>query len=221
VIRAILFDAAGTLFYLTKTVGDHYAYVGREVGLELDAQKLDSAFHAAWQQMPRRPAIDGPRKNDDKCWWRELVGHVFDQVAPSVNELDRDNFFEVAYEHFAEPSVWELYPEVPEVLKQLRPRFQLAVISNFDGRLRFILQHLGISNYFSYIFISSELGADKPDPEIFRRSLKVMHLDANDVLHVGDDPKRDWKAAKEAGLLVFQLDRPKNSLRDLLTTLRL
>jgi putative hydrolase of the HAD superfamily len=221
VIRAILFDAAGTLFYLTNTVGDHYAYVGREVGLELDAQKLESAFHAAWQQMPRRPAIDGPRKNDDKGWWRELVGHVFDQVAPSVNELDRDNFFEVAYEHFAEPSVWELYPEVPEVLKQLRPRFQLAVISNFDGRLRFILQHLGISNYFSYIFISSELGADKPDPEIFRRSLKVMHLDANDVLHVGDDPKRDWKAAKEAGLLVFQLDRPKNSLRDLLTTLRL
>jgi putative hydrolase of the HAD superfamily len=222
VIRAILFDAAGTLFYLTKTVGDHYAYVGREVGLELDAQKLESAFHAAWQQMPRRPAIvDGPRENDDKGWWRELVGHVFDQVAPSVNELDRDNFFEVAYEHFAEPGVWELYPEVTEVLEQLRPRFQLAVISNFDGRLRFILQHLGISNYFSYIFISSELGADKPDLEIFRRALKIMQLNADEVLHVGDDPERDWKAAAAAGLLVFRLDRQRNSLRDLLTTLRL
>jgi len=221
VIRAILFDAAGTLFYLTKTVGDHYAYVGREVGLELDAQKLESAFHTAWKQMPRRPAIDGPRKNDDKGWWRELVGHVFDQVAPSVNELDRDNFFEVAYEHFAEPGVWELYPEVLGVLEQLRPRFQLAVISNFDGRLRFILQHLGISNYFSYIFISSELGADKPDPEIFRRALKIMHLNADEVLHVGDDPERDWQAAAAAGLLVFRLDRPRNSLRDLLTTLRL
>ena len=202
-------------------MGAHYASVGREVGLELDAQKLESAFHAAWQQMPRRPAIDGPRKNDDKGWWRELVGHVFDQVAPSVNELDRDNFFEVAYEHFAEPGVWELYPEVTEVLEQLRPRFQLAVISNFDGRLRFIVQHLGISNYFSYIFISSELGADKPDPEIFRRALKIMQLNADEVLHVGDDPERDWKAAAAAGLLVFRLDRPRNSLRDLLTTLRL
>jgi putative hydrolase of the HAD superfamily len=171
--------------------------------------------------MPRRSAIDGPRKNDDKGWWRELVGHVFDQVAPSVNELDRDNFFEVAYEHFAEPGVWELYPEVLGVLEQLRPRFQLAVISNFDGRLRFILQHLGISNYFSYIFISSELGADKPDPEIFRRALKIMQLNADEVLHVGDDPERDWKAAAAAGLLVFRLDRPRNSLRDLLTNLRL
>ena len=80
-IRAILFDAAGTLF-LTKTVGEDYAYVGREVGLELDAQKLESAFHATWQEMPRRLAIDGPREND-KGWWRRLVGHVFDQVAPS------------------------------------------------------------------------------------------------------------------------------------------
>ncbi len=220
-IRAILFDAAGTLFFLTKTVGDHYAYVGREVGLELDAQQLERAFHAAWQQMPRRPAIDGPRENDDKDWWRELVGHVFDQVAPSLSEFDRDNFFEVAYEHFAEAGVWELYPEVLDVLEQLRERFQLAVISNFDGRLRFVLQNLGISKYFAHLFISSELGADKPDPEIFRRALKVMHLDANEVLHVGDDPERDWKAAAAAGLLAFRLDRPKKSLRDLLTTLRL
>ena len=215
-IKAILFDAAGTLFYLTKTVGDHYAYVGREVGLDLDAQQLESAFHSAWQRMPRRPAIDGPRENDDKGWWRELVGRVFDRVAPSLSELDRDNFFEIAYEHFAEAGVWKLYPEVLDVLKQLREPFQLAVISNFDGRLRLILQNLGISKYFSHVFISSELGADKPDPEIFRRALKLMRLNANEVLHVGDDPERDWKAAKEAGLLVFQLDRPRNSLRDLL-----
>ncbi len=216
VIRAILFDAAGTLFYLTKTVGDHYAYVGREVGLTLDAQQLESAFQAAWKPMPRRPAIDGPRENDDKGWWRELVGRVFDQVAPSLSELDRDNFFEIAYEHFAEAGVWKLYPEVLDVLEQLRERFQLAVISNFDGRLRFILQNLGISKYFARVFISSELGADKPDPAIFRRALTLMHLNANEVLHVGDDPERDWKAAKEAGLSLFRLDRPKNSLRDLL-----
>ena len=215
-IRAIFFDAAGTLFYLTKTVGDHYAYVGREVGLDLDAQKLESAFHAAWQQMPRRLAIDGPRENDDKGWWRELVGRVFDKIAPSLIELDRDNFFEIAYEHFAEAGVWKLYPEVLDVLEQLRERFQLVVISNFDGRLRLILQNLGISKYFAHVFISSELGADKPDPEIFRRALNLIHLNGDEVLHVGDDPERDWKAAKEAGLLVFQLDRPKNSLRDLL-----
>ncbi len=219
-IEAILFDAVGTLFRLTKTVGDHYAYVGREVGLDLDPQALEVAFHAAWKQMPQRAAIDGPRENDDKGWWRELVDLVLDQVALSLGEFDRDNFFEVAYEHFAEAGVWELYPEVTGVLEKLQPRFQLAVVSNFDGRLRFILEHLGISKYFAHVFVSSEVGADKPDPEIYRRALKLMKLHPNEVLHVGDDPERDWEGATAAGLSIFRLDRPKNSLRDLVTFLK-
>jgi putative hydrolase of the HAD superfamily len=218
-IKAIFFDAVGTLFKLTKTVGDHYAYVGGEVGLDLDAQNLERAFHTAWKQMPQRAAIAGPRENDDKGWWRELVNRVLDQVAPSLGEFDRDNFFEIAYEHFAESGVWELYPEVPGVLEKSQPRFQLAVVSNFDGRLRFILEHLGISKYFAHVFVSSELGADKPDPEIYRRALRVMKLHPNEVLHVGDDPERDWEGATAAGLSIFRLDRKRNSLGDLLAML--
>jgi len=217
--KAIFFDALGTLFYLTRTVGHHYALVGAEIGLKLDADKLDRVFVWAANRMPTRSAIDRPRENDDKHWWRELVHIVLAQVAPSLGEIDQDNFFEIAYEHFAEPGVWELYPEVPGVLEQLEPRFQLAVISNFDGRLRFILEGLGISKFFKRLFISSEIGADKPDPEIFRRALKLIDLEPDEVIHVGDDPQRDWEAASEAGLSIFELDRPKNSLRDLVTAL--
>jgi putative hydrolase of the HAD superfamily len=218
-IKAIFFDAVGTLFHLSGTVGHHYALVASEVGLPLDAEQLDRAFYAAWKKMPQRAATVGPRENDDKGWWRELVDLVLDQVAPSLRELDRDNFFEIAYEHFAEAGVWELYPEVPGVLEKLRLRFQLAVVSNFDGRLRFILQHLGISKFFAHIFVSSEIGADKPDPAIYRRAVKLMNLKPNEVIHVGDDSQRDWEAATATGLSVFRLDRKRNSLRDLITTL--
>jgi putative hydrolase of the HAD superfamily len=214
-LKAIFFDAAGTLLYLTRSVGHHYALVGSEIGLTLDAAELDRAFAAAWRSMPRRAAIEGPRENDDKDWWRELVNRVLTDVAPSLTELDRDNFFEIAYEHFAEAGVWELYPEVIEVLENLRPRFQLAVVSNFDGRLRMILEQLGIAKFFSHVFISSELGADKPDPEIFVRALRIVNLQPSEVLHAGDDPKCDWEAARAAGLEIFQLERPRNSLHDL------
>ena len=105
------------------------------------------------------------------------------------------------------------------MLEKLQPRFHLAVISNFDGRLRMILEQLGISKFFRHVFISSEIGADKPDPEIYQRALKFLDLPANQALHVGDDPERDWKAASAAGLSIVQLDRQKNSLRDLLSIL--
>jgi hypothetical protein len=48
--KAIFFDAAGTLFYLTGTAGDHYALVASEVGLTLDAHQLDRAFYSAWKK---------------------------------------------------------------------------------------------------------------------------------------------------------------------------
>lgn len=214
-MKAIFFDAAGTLIHLPKSVGFHYALVGRRVGLALDATALDRAFTACWKQMPARPAIDGPREDDDKGWWLKLVDQVIDQVAPRTSELDRDAFFEVAYSHFAEAGVWELYPEVIEVLESLRPRFELAVVSNFDGRLRMILEHLGVSKFFSHVFLSSELGADKPDPLIYLRALALSGTAPNEALHAGDDPVRDWQGAEAAGLAVFRLERPRNSLRDL------
>jgi putative hydrolase of the HAD superfamily len=216
VIKAIFFDAAGTLIYLPQSVGHHYAYVGARIGLRLDASALDRGFASCWKQTPARPAIDGPHEDDDKGWWRDLVNRVLDQVSPGLAELDRDAFFEGAYSHFAEPGVWDVYPEVSEVLATLHGRFDLAVISNFDGRLRMILEHLGVSKFFSHIFLSSEFGADKPDPEIFRRALALSGTQPNETLHVGDDPERDWKGASEAGLGIFQLERPRNSLRDLL-----
>jgi hypothetical protein len=43
-----------------------------------------------------------------------------------------------------------------------------------------------------------------------------MDMAPDQVLHAGDDPVRDWQAAAGAGLSIFQLDRIKNSLRDLL-----
>ena len=215
-ITTIFFDAAGTLIHLPKSVGHHYAYVGERIGLRLNRAALDAAFAACWKEMPSRPAIEGPRDDDDKGWWRELVNRVLNRVAPSVGALDRDAFFEAVYGHFAEPGVWNLYPEVIDVLDELRSRFELAVISNFDGRLRVILEHLGVSKFFAHVFLSSELGADKPDPEIYRRALRLSGARLNETLHVGDDPVRDWEGASAAGLEVFRLERPGKSLRDLL-----
>src|SRR5207247_5076939 len=97
--KAIFFDAAGTLFRLTKSVGQHYALVGQWQGLTLDAARLDRAFAEVWKEMPLRPATGQPREDDDKGWWRELVERLLDRAAPQINPVDRDTFFEAAYGH--------------------------------------------------------------------------------------------------------------------------
>ncbi len=214
--RAIFFDAAGTLLRLTKTVGHHYTDVGQRIGLSLDSDALDRAFVDVWKKMPDRPTTGAPREDDDKGWWRDLVDQVIEQVAPETNELDRGNFFEAAYAHFAEASVWELYPETLEVLEALRATYPLGVISNFDGRLRMILEGLGISHFFSAIIISSEVGADKPDRFIYRRAAELLRVSPHEALHVGDDPVRDWQGATDAGFATFELARPDKTLRDVL-----
>src|SRR5712691_12139018 len=134
--RAIFFDAAGTLIRLTKSVGAHYALIAARQGLALDAAQVDRGFSLVWKEMPMRSATGEPREDDDKGWWRDLVERLLDRVSPRIHPLDRDTFFEAAYGHFAEAGVWELFPEVIDVLERLAPHFALAVISNFDGRLR-------------------------------------------------------------------------------------
>ncbi len=217
--KAIFFDAAGTLIRLTKSVGEHYALVAERQGLHFAATELDRAFGQVWREMPLRPATGQPRPDDDKGWWRELVARVVARSSTPVAPLDFDSFFEAAYGHFAEAGVWKLFPDVAEVLAALAPRYELSVVSNFDGRLRVIFEHLSITKCFRMVFLSSELGVDKPDPQIYRRALEITGWAPGEVLHVGDDPVRDWAAAEAAGLQVFRLDRPRNSLRDLLRDL--
>lgn len=220
-MKVIFFDAVGTLFRLTGSVGQHYARVAADLGERWDPVRLDAAFLRSWKQMPARSATGIPRPDDDKGWWRELVGHVLEEVAHDTNFATREKFFELAYAHFAAPGVWQLFPETLDVLRQLQPHCQLVIISNFDGRLRPILADLGLAHCFTQLCLSSELGADKPDPFIFESALKLAGVSADEALHVGDDPVRDWQGAEAAGIAVFRLDRPRNSLRELLADSRL
>jgi putative hydrolase of the HAD superfamily len=214
-IETIFFDAAGTLFHLPKGVGWHYREVASRFDCHLQADTLSNAFRTVWKRMPRRPNTRAPRANDDKGWWYSLVLEVLKECAVTAEALPREEYFAALYAEFTLPGIWELYPEVPEILSTLLPRYRLGVISNFDGRLRAILADLGLIELFDPIIISSEVGADKPDSWIFQQALTQARSAASRSLHVGDDPQAEWQGAKEAGLQVFRLERPANSLRDL------
>jgi putative hydrolase of the HAD superfamily len=213
--EAIFFDAAGTLIRLERPVGWHYAEVARRHGLNADEQRMESAFREVWKARPFRPASPGPREEDDRPWWRALALDVLRTGAVSAAKIDEEAWFEELYAHFGKPGVWVLYDDSRRCLGRLASRFRLAVVSNFDRRLRLILEDLGVASKFEHIFISSEVGCEKPHPGIFRQALDVMDVEAGRCLHVGDDPERDWAGAAAAGIEVFGVRRPEVTLDDL------
>lgn len=206
--EVIFFDAAGTLIRLERPVGWHYAEVARKHGLKADEERMESAFREVWRARPFRSPSPGARKEDDRPWWRELALDVLRTAVPSPGKTDEDAWFEELYAHFAKPGVWVLYDDAMRCLDRLAGRFRLAVISNFDRRLRLVLEELGVDAKFEQIFISSEIGCEKPHPGIFQQALDVMGVEAGRCLHVGDDPERDWAGAAAAGIAVFQVRRP-------------
>jgi putative hydrolase of the HAD superfamily len=214
-IKVIFFDAVGTLFHLPRGVGWHYRTVAERHGWSLGEEALNRAFFQVWKEMPDHPVTGVARSDDHRGWWRELVERVLDRCGNTAGAPARAAYFEELYAEFIQPGVWELFPEVREVLAALRPHFKLGVISNFDGRLRAILGQLDLGGWFEPLVISSEVGADKPAAWIFERALALAQVTPGEALHVGDDPVRDWEGAVAAGLHVFRLRRPDNSLRDL------
>ena len=63
-IRAVLFDAAGTLIELAESVGETYARIAERFGVALPASRLDDAFYRVWASAPPMmsngsTAIDG------------------------------------------------------------------------------------------------------------------------------------------------------------------
>lgn len=217
--KVIFFDAAGTLIHLPRGAAWHYRKVALPHGVDIPEAQLATAFRAAWKATPHPVETREARTDDDKGWWRGLVDRVLDDCQCTLIGEGRDSLFEALYREFEQPGVWAVYPEVREVLESLASEYRLGIISNFDRRLVQVLAHEGLQYCFEWIILSSEVGADKPSPWIYQQALLKAGILPEEALHVGDDPDCDWRGAAEAGLQVFHLDRPDNSLKNLVEQL--
>ncbi len=69
---------------------------------------------------------------------------------------------------------WDtIHPGTAERLHEIGERYQVAVISNADGKIEDVLQKCGIAHCFRTITDSGLVGYEKPHPEIFRQALRA------------------------------------------------
>jgi putative hydrolase of the HAD superfamily len=211
-IRAVVFDVGGTLVYPADPVGETYAKFARPHGVKLSADDADIAFREAMKNSSPRAKGTIPIDGNDRAWWKQVVRRSLPESAftdPKAFEI----FFEEVYLYFAKPEAWGVYPEVNEVLEDLRDRgVDLVALSNWDQRLHTVLDGHGLGEWITQRFISTELGWEKPDPAIYRHVSDVLRIPPECLLSVGDDAKNDVEGPRKAGWKAVQIERPKHDL---------
>jgi putative hydrolase of the HAD superfamily len=104
------------------------------------------------------------------------------------------------YHDFGTPKPWRIFEDVLPTIDVLRERgTRLAVISNWDDRLRRLLELMGLADKFEAILVSAEVGHTKPAPEIFQVAAEALQLPPAQILHVGDSENEDHHGAQVAG----------------------
>ncbi len=193
-VRAITIDAAGTLMRPWPSVGAVYATAVRSRGFDAEAKEVNERFGKVFAETQSAKARF---TGDERGFWRMVVGQTVEGLCP---EKVHDSLFEELWESFAEAKCWRLADGVAETLRVLRERgHRLAVLSNNDSRLRAILRDLGATELFEHLFISSEIGHEKPAQEIFREAERILGTVPDDMLHLGDSYSRDVDGALAAG----------------------
>ncbi|WP_193211255.1 HAD-IA family hydrolase [Luteolibacter marinus] len=213
-IRALFFDAAGTLIEPAEPVAAVYSRCFSEHGWEVGIEPVRDAFGKVFSAM-EVPDYHGDPDGDraEVRWWRQVVERTLRacEMDPATDPERFDGCFAALFSHYAMPASWRVFPEVVPVLEQARGEgLRIGVVSNFDRRLHAILDGWGLS--FDFVLTSSEARARKPDAAIFRQALGRVALDAGEVMHAGDSRSADHQGALGVGIIPYLLDRPRNDL---------
>jgi len=95
-----------------------------------------------------------------------------------------------------------------DLVRALRPRYKLSVLSNADAALRGRLAREGLHDLFDDIVVSAEVGLAKPEPEVFHLAASRLGLAAGECVFV-DDWDQNVAAAREVGMtaVLYRVDK--------------
>ena len=200
-IRAVLFDVGGTLVY--EPDFGAWAEQARDLSLDMGPDALSQAYlEILMEGDPRNQARDAGTAVVD--FWRRALSRA---TREEVLEATATRFV-VACGGRAAPV--QVYADTRPCLNQLRDdRRILGVISNSNSEevVRFVLGWADILDYFDCIVSSGSEGVEKPDREIFLRTVRRMGVAPAEAVYVGNKVLTDAAAAQSAGLYGVWVNR--------------
>jgi len=194
-IRAVVFDAVGTVMYPQPGVADVYQRaIQQHCGVHIGTDVVGKAVREALTQ---RSAGGDLRTNEDSE--REFWAGLIRELCP--NSSGFQSCFDDLFAHFASADNWRCFPDVRSTLANLHTAdVILAIASNFDRRLNSVCHGLPELTGVSHRIISSVAGWRKPAEEFFQAVVDTLRIPAKNILMVGDDLTNDVQGALAAGM---------------------
>ena len=204
-LRAILFDALGTLLELEapaprlrRELADRYG-VSVGLGEARRAMAAEIAFYRRHLDEGRDPGSLAALRAACAAELRGALPPAVRRRLPPSPELVGAL---LASLHF------RAYPEAAEALREYRARgLRLVVVSNWDVSLHEVLENVGLTPLLDAVLTAAEAGVRKPEPAIFRQALALVGAPAAAAIHVGDSPEEDIAGARAAGIEPVLLSR--------------
>ncbi len=186
--RFIFFDVGNTLLFPNRA----------RMLAPIAAEKHPSL--AAWQALERRTKHEFDQgliagKIDHGFWW---TFHTY-----LLKELDAfdESVRDKLVENTQNSANWDqILPGTREALERIRQQYEIAIISNADGKIDAVLTRCGICDCFAAITDSGNVGHEKPHPAIFTAALSQMKADPAESLYVGDVYSVDYLGARKSGM---------------------
>ena len=204
----LIFDLYGTLVDIhteeNQEVWEKCALYFGYYGAPYSGTALEDAFH---RQIRKRQAIAG---QSYECFpdipFHEIMADLFRAKGVLENAhilgIQAAQLFRICSTDYI-----RLYPGVKDSLTQLRKKgYRLWLLSNAQEMFtRYELNHLGLSEYFDGIYLSSCFGFRKPDTRFFRTLVTENNLDPRCCLMIGNDRETDIAGAMAAGMDTFYM----------------
>jgi putative hydrolase of the HAD superfamily len=208
-LKAAIFDLGETLMHLTVTWEQIREWRIQAIHSALKEQGADPSpaeVRREWLRLHEEES-DYAARTFEEIEIRESFLKLFDRL--KVKPEQQPNMDDLVRRFFAlEAESWVILPGVPQMLQEVRDLgLKIGLLSNArnDWAVKEIMNRLGLTSYFDVILTSAALGIRKPRPEPFREMLKLLGVEADEAVMVGNSLEADIAGARPLGIRTIRV----------------
>lgn len=201
-IKAITFDFWNTL-YCTKIPADNERIniiekVLTGQGYPADIASIEDAVKKAWKHWDN-VWLNERRTANANEWLREVLQLLNISLPDNLIEETAKKIGNTVLSGISKPTSGSV-----ETIKGFVNKYRLGVISDTGVSPSYVLKELlsraGIIEYFDILVFSDEFGKSKPERSVFVHALKLLDVEPEEAVHVGDLKRTDMEGAAGVGM---------------------